>query len=184
MGLFSALKGALGRPEEHDESSAVLIRYASPDWAPEAKKYCADLPIIDPSGNCNRWNPPDEINKGWMVASFVMLVGSTFSDRQETIASLALGERLWVFHEQHNPHDKNAVLILTADGDEIGHLPREQAAEFAPKIDACESGWTAFVAEVHPPHDRYQYAVKIWLCEPRKRNAATRPLATQEMGES
>src|SRR5262249_41249517 len=41
--------------------------------------------------------------------------------------------------EPGNRHDVNAILILNEGGDELGYVPREDAAEMAPLLDA--GGW-------------------------------------------
>ena len=41
--------------------------------------------------------------------------------------------------EPDNRHDRNAILILTESGDELGYVPREDAKVMAPLLDA--GGW-------------------------------------------
>ena len=48
-----------------------------------------------------------------------------------------------------NPHDSNAVMLYDADGRDIGFLPRELAAEIAPRLDQG-SPVTATVSSTEP----------------------------------
>ena len=43
--------------------------------------------------------------------------------------------QLELFRERGNRHDKNAISVWV-DGEKIGHLPGEHAAEIAPQVDA------------------------------------------------
>lgn len=53
----------------------------------------------------------------------VRLVGEQHYD--DACASLNVGDRVDVFRETHNPHDKNAVVVKNMDGQTIGYIPRE-----------------------------------------------------------
>lgn len=64
------------------------------------------------------------------------LRGVSFLDRQENIRSLKEGSLLFWKHTPDNPYDKNAVLVFS-DSEmtkEVGHLSKDIAAEFVPRI--------------------------------------------------
>lgn len=50
-------------------------------------------------------------------------------------ASLGPGEEVRLVREPANPHDGNAIAVLTLGGERAGYLPREVAAEDAVLID-------------------------------------------------
>lgn len=53
----------------------------------------------------------------------VRLVGEQYYD--DACASVNIGDRVDVFRETHNPHDKNAVVVKNMAGQTIGYIPRE-----------------------------------------------------------
>jgi hypothetical protein len=46
--------------------------------------------------------------------------------------------------DRENAYDANAIAVETADGEVLGFVPRELAAEIAPSLDRGEP-WTALV---------------------------------------
>lgn len=62
------------------------------------------------------------------------VVGVSFGDRQETIHSLMVGERLMWKHDVNNVFDKNAIAICDSHNRMIGHLSRQRAEEFVKRI--------------------------------------------------
>ena len=51
-------------------------------------------------------------------------------------AHIEPGEPGSLVHESTNPHDRNAVRVNNALGDQVGHVPREHAVWLAPLLDA------------------------------------------------
>ena len=39
------------------------------------------------------------------------IVGVSFNDRQEIVAKLQMGDRIWLEREPDNPHDQNAISL-------------------------------------------------------------------------
>jgi len=64
------------------------------------------------------------------------VVGLTFDDRQEIVARLHEGDRVWLEREPDNHHDHNAVAVCRGNGDKFGYLNRFLAANLAPYFDA------------------------------------------------
>jgi HIRAN domain-containing protein len=59
--------------------------------------------------------------------------------------SAAPGSALELRRDPDNPHDPNAIAVHpAAGGDQLGWVPRELAAELAPRLDAGER-WSAIV---------------------------------------
>lgn len=68
-------------------------------------------------------------------ADFVV-VGVRFSEeRQDACAGLDVGEAVALEREPDNAHDENAILVMSSDDCELGHVPREHASEMAPLLD-------------------------------------------------
>lgn len=64
------------------------------------------------------------------------VVGVTFEDRQEVIAKLQMGDRVWLEQEPANPFDHNAIKVCRSDGAQIGYLNRYLAANIVPYFEA------------------------------------------------
>ena len=64
------------------------------------------------------------------------VVGVSFDNRQEVIARLQMGDRIWLERELENPHDPNAIKVSRSNGDQIGYINRHLAASLAPFFDA------------------------------------------------
>src|SRR5690349_7771035 len=48
----------------------------------------------------------------------------------------APGKPLTLVRDPGNPDDSNATKVLTADGEQVGWVPRDVAVDFAPALDA------------------------------------------------
>jgi HIRAN domain len=71
-----------------------------------------------------------------------IIAGVRYSERREACEALAVDEVVVLEREPDNRHDKNAILIFDTAGNELGYVPRSEAAEMAPLIDAnafCEA---------------------------------------------
>lgn len=67
------------------------------------------------------------------------------SNRQDELLECEPGETIGLVREPQNPHDPNAVLVLSARDVGIGYLAREDSALIAPAIDAGRP----FTAKLH-----------------------------------
>jgi len=63
------------------------------------------------------------------------LVGVSFEDRQEVVAKLHIGDRVWLEQVRDNPFDHNAINVCRNDGEEIGFLNRHLAANLFPYFE-------------------------------------------------
>lgn len=70
--------------------------------------------------------------------------------RQAVLKHLKPMDILLLSREPNNKYDDNAVLVLTAEAKDIGHLPREIAAEIAPELDSGKL-WIAAISGVGRP---------------------------------
>ena len=56
------------------------------------------------------------------------VVGVTFEGRQEVVACLQRGDRVWLDREPTNPYDRNAITVCRENGSQIGYLNKSLAA--------------------------------------------------------
>jgi hypothetical protein len=64
------------------------------------------------------------------------VVGVTFEGRQEVVARLRRGDRVWLDREPDNPYDRNAITVCRENGEQIGYLNRHLAASLNPYFQA------------------------------------------------
>ncbi len=55
------------------------------------------------------------------------VVGVTFEGRQEVVARLQQGDRVWLDREPDNAYDPNAIAVCRSNGEQIGFLNRNLA---------------------------------------------------------
>jgi len=72
--------------------------------------------------------------KGRVITAKV--VGVTFAGRQEVVARLNMGDRVWLEMEPDNPYDGNAIMVSRENGEQIGYLSRLLAASIVPYFHA------------------------------------------------
>jgi hypothetical protein len=71
---------------------------------------------------------------GRVISSRV--VGVTFNGRQEIVALLRMGDRVWLEMERDNRFDPNAIKVCRSNGEQIGYLNRHLAASIHPYFTA------------------------------------------------
>jgi len=64
------------------------------------------------------------------------VVGVSFEGRQEVVARLQRGDRIWLDREPDNPYDCNAISVCRENGEQIGYLNRQLAASLNPLFKA------------------------------------------------
>ena len=74
---------------------------------------------------------------------FAHVVGESFrnddgSDRQAIIQRCRVGDLLVLQHDPDNPHDINAIRVLTQGGEQVGHLERNFAGQV---VSRSAKGW-------------------------------------------
>jgi len=75
------------------------------------------------------------------------VVGVTFEGRQRYVRQTRVGERVSLVRDRYNPHDRNAIKVVNALGNEIGFISRELASQMAPRMDAGTT-YTATVTAI------------------------------------
>jgi hypothetical protein len=64
-----------------------------------------------------------------------MVAGVGFDNRQPTIEHVRADDRVYLAREPQNAYSPNAILVLRADGADLGYVPEEEAKRLAPILD-------------------------------------------------
>jgi hypothetical protein len=118
------------------EVDAVLEeRYWYPDDG--GIVWIAGYQLVDPG--TGRWlgrDAPELAARGLHVTG-VAGAAAHHADALQSAAA-APGRPLLLRRDVANPHDPNAIAVHAEDGEQVGWVPREVAAEIAPAVDAGE----------------------------------------------
>lgn len=79
-----------------------------------------------------RTTPPNHTE---LVKRFKIAGTFAIPDRSRVLRELRPGDRLRMIREPDNPHDGNAIRV-DRERDKLGYVPRADAAELAPQLDA------------------------------------------------
>jgi len=114
-------------------------------WYPDAggEVWLAGFQLVDPvTGGFLARDAPELRDRGLRVSA----VAGAAVHHAEALASdaAAPGRPLALCRDRANPHDPNAIAVLTAEGAQLGWVPRELAAELAGELDAARP-WSAVV---------------------------------------
>ncbi|MCD7811028.1 MAG: HIRAN domain-containing protein [Ruminococcus sp.] len=93
--------------------------------------------------------------------AIIEIVGTQYEGRAINHQPLLLQQNLILEHQSDNPHDRNAVLLLTNDGKELGFLPKGYASLYAPAIDSGRYNFTIEAVKSEPDPERPILIVKI-----------------------
>lgn len=69
-------------------------------------------------------------------ADFVVAGATKSAARRRSCRRLNLGDTVMLEREPGNPHDGNAIRVLSTGGAELGYVPRDDASRMAPLMDA------------------------------------------------
>jgi hypothetical protein len=116
----------------------VQERYWYPDDGGQV--WVAGYQLVDAGGRYLARDAPELAAAGLHVAG----VAGAGRHHAEALQSegAAPGRPLTLRRDPGNPHDANAVAVETEDGEQLGFVPRELAAELAPQLDAGRP-WSA-----------------------------------------
>ena len=115
-------------------------RYWYPDDGGEV--WVAGYQLVDPEGRYLGRDAPELRDAGLRVSR----VAGARDHHAEALQSEAAapGRPLRLRRDRENAYDENAIAVETAQGEVLGFVPRELAAEIAPSLDRGEP-WTALV---------------------------------------
>ncbi len=86
--------------------------------------------------------------------AIIEIVGTQYEGRAVNHNPLFLQQGLILKHQSDNPHDHNAVLLLTEDGKELGFLPKGYASLYAPAIDSGRYTFSIEIVKAEPDPER------------------------------
>jgi hypothetical protein len=112
-------------------------------WYPEdgGEVWLAGYTVVDPeTGAYLARDAPQLLARGLRVAG-VAGAGRHHADAVASDAA-APGRPLVLRRDAGNEHDPNAIAVDLPGGEQLGFVPRELAAELAPRLDAGEA-WSA-----------------------------------------
>jgi len=91
------------------------------------------------------------------------LVGVTFEGRQERVALLSNGQKLFWKHEADNPHDSNAMRVYVDVGmtQDVGHLRANLAKKLMERKKEKGCGYEVFVEKLTGGEKGLNYGVII-----------------------
>jgi type I restriction enzyme M protein len=94
------------------------------------------------------------------------IAGVTFEGRQEGLARLKRGDKVWLRREPDNPYDPNAVHVERRSGRSLGYLPTELAEDLADALDDLGDRHPARVTEVRGGTDERPLGITIQFAPP------------------
>jgi hypothetical protein len=119
-------------------------RYWYPDDGGEV--WVAGYQLVDAEGRYLARDAPELAAAGLRVAG-VAGAGRHHADALQSDTA-APGRPLVLRRDAGNEHDANAIAVETGAGEPLGFVPRDLAAELAPRLDGGEP-WTALVLREH-----------------------------------
>jgi hypothetical protein len=120
----------------------IDVRFEERYWYPEdgGELWIAGYHVVDGDRYVGREDP-------WLAEQGLRIAGVAGAEAHHAAAlasdAVAPGRPLALRRDAGNEHDPNAIMVL-ADGEQAGWVPRELAAELAPRLDAGEP-WSAVV---------------------------------------
>jgi HIRAN domain len=122
---------------------SVDVRFEERYWYPDdgGQVWVAGYHVVEGDRYVGR-DAPELAERGLWIAG----VAGAARHHAAALASdaAAPGRPLELRRDPANAHDPNAIMVLLSEGEQAGWVPRELAAELAPRLDAGEA-WSAVV---------------------------------------
>ena len=96
------------------------------------------------------------------------LAGVMHQERYTVIPRLSLRDRVFLRREPNNPADPNAILVVTEDRKQLGHIRRDLAAYISPRLSTRTHPIQATVTELSCDSSGSAYRVRINFSVPEK----------------
>jgi hypothetical protein len=116
---------------------------------------------------------------------YLKLTGVTIGKRQENIKKIKSNDELIYLREPLNPYDKNAILIKTKDGLDLGYIPKLNNSQLAENIDKGIK-YRISVSVVTGTGNEYR-GVNVYILQENKNLKSTQsnnPISTQRSTRS
>ena len=132
-------------------SVVVDVSFEERYWYPDdgGQVWIAGWTPVDDSGRFRGRDAPELAARGLHVAG---VAGARFQAAALDSEAAAPGRPLELRRDPGNEHDANAIAVL-AGGEQVGWVPRELAAELAPRLDAGET-WSVIALRESRPSPR------------------------------
>jgi hypothetical protein len=147
----------------------VRVEFEERYWYPDdgGQVWLAGFtPVDEGSGRFLARDAPE------LAARGIAIVGVAGAGRHHASAlageAAEPGRPLVLRRDAENEHDPNAVAVDSAAGEQIGWVPRELAAELAPRLDAGER-WSAVALRESRPSPRDPRSGLTMLLAPAER---------------
>jgi hypothetical protein len=132
----------------------IAVTFEERYWYPEdgGQVWLAGYTVVDPdTGAYLARDAPALAALGLRIAG----VAGAGRHHPDALASgaAAPGQPLRLRRDAGNEHDANAIAVDLADGTHLGFVPREVAADLAPRLDAGEQ-WSALALRESRPSPR------------------------------
>jgi hypothetical protein len=120
----------------------IDVRFEERYWYPEdgGELWIAGYHVVDGDRYVGR-------EDAWLAEQELRIAGVAGAEAHHAAVlasdAVAPGRPLALRRDAANEHDPNAIMVL-ADGEQAGWVPRELAADLAPRLDAGEP-WSAVV---------------------------------------
>ena len=131
----------------------VAVEYSERYWYPDDGSivWLGGYGLLDEDGRYLSRDAPQLAERGLRVAG----VAGAARHHAEALESdaVAPGRPLVLRRDPANEHDPNAIAVLTADGEQVGWVPRELAAQITIELDAG-AVWSALSLRESRPSPR------------------------------
>jgi hypothetical protein len=114
------------------------------------------------------WHPSDQVSDALTFVFVGWLTGVSYGNRQAALRRLRVGQQVQVVREPDNPQDPNACAVYTLGGDNLGYVPRDDAADVAAAVDSGDV-MIGYVGRVGEMENSSVVDAYVWLGCPRVR---------------
>lgn len=146
------------RREEEAARSIRIAKLAARIAEREKLKEEEEIEVFDDDG----YFPGEEV-----AYYFINVVGERFDSgrtdrhRQDIIAELAKGEKLFLEAEPDNEYDPGAIVVLTQNGADIGYIPGDETDKIHPYLGREEYEIKVKASDISMRHDGLNVRLKI-----------------------
>jgi DNA helicase IV len=157
-----------GRVTSEGSSSPLPVNYGfekKPEHTEPVAKVEQTQPRIPPQSDAGiqpRQQAPATPSTGVFETG---VVGMRYGGGMENARHLSTGDFVRLQREPGNPYDRNAILVMTSEGAQLGYVSAKVAGHLARGLDAWGGAWQAKVSSVwkQPPPN---FLVSIQICFP------------------
>jgi HIRAN domain-containing protein len=137
-----------------EEPVVVDVIFEERYWYPDdgGVVWLAGYTLVEPESGRYLGREAPELSERSLHVTGVAGAGRHHADALASDGA-APGRPLELRRDPGNPHDRNAIAVHIAGGEQVGWVPRELAGELAPELDAGRA-WSAVVLREQRPSPR------------------------------